>query len=381
MKTILLNLSLLIAVLVAFTGCDKDESLKDTRVTAVKTFYEPADGKTVVLQSSASASLYFEWEPAKAEDSGMVLYEVAFDVEGGDFSNPIYRMASDNTGGYNHATISHKQLNKIAGMAGIGSAETGKLIWTVFSSKGINDLKAEETRTIQITRLSGFADVPIDVFVTGEASEGGTDLSKARMFKAIAGGEFEIYTQLTAGKTYYFTDAKVGTPRQFFVENGLLKEGETKINAAKTGVYRINLDFNVGSSVYTEITDFQLFFCPTNEFLFSCDYTENGIFKAVSQPITFKQEGWGRDSRYKLKMTTINTAGKTVDEWWGTPNTDSPPSASSPESYYYLYPVNDSQWDGKFKFAVEMDLALVDVTAAFNADGEYTHSVVKVGDQ
>lgn len=381
MKTILLNLSFLIAVLFAFTGCENDESLKDTRVTAVKTLYEPSNGKTVVLQSSASASLYFEWEPAKAEDSGMVLYEVAFDKEGGDFSSPVYRMASDNTGGYNHATISHKQLNKIAGMAGIGSAETGKLIWTVFSSKGINDIKAEESRTLQITRLSGFADIPVDVFVTGEASEGGADLSKARMMKATANGEFEVYTKLTSGKSYYFTDVKVGTPRTFYVENGLVKEGTTKINVAKTGVYRINLDFNVGSAVYTEITDFQLFFCPTNSYLFSCNYTENGLFKAVSQPVTFKQEGWGRDERYKFKMTTINAAGETVEEWWGTPNTDSRPNASSPASYYYLYPVNNSQWDGKFKFAGEMDLALVDVTAYFNADGEYTHSIVKVGDQ
>lgn len=381
MKTILLNLSLLIAVLFAFTGCNKDEDLKDTRVTAVKTLYEPTNGKSIVLQSSASASLYFEWEPAKAEDSGMVLYEIAFDKEGGDFSNPVYRMASDNTGGYNHATITHKQLNKIAGMAGIESAETGKLIWTVFSSKGINDIIAEESRTIEITRLAGFADVPVDVFVTGEASEGGTDLSKARMMKATANGEFEIYTKLTAGKSYYFTDAKVGTPRKFYVENNLLKEGTTSITVAKTGVYRINLDFNVGSAVYTEITDFQLFFCPTNSFLFSCDYTENGIFKATSKPIEFKQEGWGRDERYKFKMTTINAAGETVEEWWGTPNTDSRPNSSSPASYYYLYPVNDSQWDGKFKFAGEMDMALVDVTAYFNADGEYTHSVVKVGDQ
>jgi hypothetical protein len=381
MKTILLNLSLLIAVLFAFTGCNKDEDLKDTRVTAVKTLYEPTNGKSIVLQSSASASLYFEWEPAKAEDSGMVLYEIAFDKEGGDFSNPVYRMASDNTGGYNHATITHKQLNKIAGMAGIESAETGKLIWTVFSSKGINDIIAEESRTIEITRLSGFADVPVDVFVTGEASEGGTDLSKARMMKATANGEFEVYTKLTAGKSYYFTDAKVGTPRKFYVENNLLKEGTTSITVAKTGVYRINLDFNVGSAVYTEITDFQLFFCPTNSFLFSCDYTENGIFKATGKPIEFKQEGWGRDERYKFKMTTINAAGETVEEWWGTPNTDSRPNSSSPASYYYLYPVDNSQWDGKFKFAGEMDMALVDVTAYFNADGEYTHSVVKVGDQ
>ena len=124
-----------------------------------------------------------------------------------------------------------------------------------------------------------------------------------------------------------------------------------------------------------------MFFCPTNSYLFSMPYIGNGMFKASSQPITFKQEGWGRDERYKLKMTTINSAGDTVEEWWGTPNTDSRPNASSPASYYYLYPVNNSQWDGKFKFAGEMDLALADVTAYFQAEIPYTHSIVKVGNQ
>lgn len=381
MKTIFIKLTIITSLLLAFVGCSKEDDLKDTRVTAVKTLYEPADGKSVVLQSSASATLYFEWEPAKAEDSGMVLYEVAFDKEGGDFSNPVYRMASDNNGGYNHATITHKLLNKIAGMAGIGSAETGKLIWTVFSSKGINDVQAGESRTLEITRLSGFADVPVDVYVTGEGSEGGTDLSKASVMKATANGEFEIFTKLTAGKPYYFTDAKVGTPRQFYVENSLLKEGTTTCTVAKTGVYRINLDFNVGSAVYSEVTDIQLFFCPTNSFLFSLDYTGNGVWTAKNEPITFKQEGWGRDERYKFKMTTLNSTGDTVEIWWGTPNTDSRPTADSPASYYYLYVVDDSQWNGKFKFAGEMDGALVDVSVYFQAENPYTHSIVKVGDQ
>lgn len=381
MKTIFIKLTIITSLLLAFVGCSKDDELKNTHVTAVKTLYEPADGKSVVLQSSASATLYFEWEPAKAEDSGMVLYEVAFDKEGGDFSNPIYRMASDNNGGYNHATITHKQLNKIAGMAGIESAETGKLIWTVFSSKGINDVKAEESRTLEITRLSGFADVPVDVYVTGEGSEGGTDLSKASVMKATANGEFEIFTKLTAGKPYYFTDAKVGTPRQFYVENGLVKEGTTTNTVEKTGVYRINLDFNVGSAVYTEVTDIQLFFCPTNSFLFSLDYTGNGVWTAKNEPINFKQESWGGDERYKFKMTTLNSAGETVEIWWGTPSTDSRPTAASPASYYYLYVVDDSQWDGKFKFASEMDGALADVSVYFQAENPYTHSIVKVGDQ
>ena len=41
-----------------------------------------------------------------------------------------------------------------------------------------------------ITRLAGFAEVPTDVYVTGEGSEGGADLSKAIKFKAVANGEF-----------------------------------------------------------------------------------------------------------------------------------------------------------------------------------------------
>jgi len=381
MKTLLVKLTILTSLFLAFIGCTKNDSLKNTKVTAVKSLYEPANAKSIVLQSSASASLYFEWEPAKAEDGGMILYEVAFDKEGGDFSAPIYRMASDNNGGYTHATLSHKQLNKIAAMAGIQSAATGKLIWTVFSSKGINDIKALESRTLELTRLAGFAEVPVDVYVTGEASEGSSDLSKASIMKATAGGEFEVYTQLTAGKAYHFTDAKVGTPRTFYTENGLVKEGTTTSTVAKTGVYRIRLDFNVGSSVYTEITDMQLFFCPTNSFLFSLPYQAAGVWKASSQPITFKQEGWGRDERYKFKMTTINGAGETVGEWWGTPSTDSRPNASSPASYYYLYPVDNDQWNGKFKFAGEMDLALADVSVLLQAETPYTHEVKKVGNQ
>ena len=361
MKSILFKSALFASLFFAILGCEKDQ-LKDTNVTAVKTLYEPSQGKSLVLQSSASATLYFEWEPAKAEDGGMVLYEVAFDVENGDFSQPVYKMASDNNGGYNYATITHKQLNKIGEMAGIASAATGKLRWTVFSSKGINEKIAEETRILEITRLAGFADIPVDVYVSGDGSEGGTDLASAKIMKAIAPGEYEVYTKLTTGKAYHFTDAKTGTPRRFYVENNLLKEGTASSNVSKTAVYRINLDFNIGSAVYTEINKIELFFSPTNEFLFTHDYIGEGIWKASSKPITFKQESWGRDERYKIRMTTTNAAGETVEEWWGTPNTDHRPTAASPPSYYFLYRVDNSRWNGKFKFGSDIDMSLADVT-------------------
>ncbi|MGQ8338336.1 SusE domain-containing protein [Sunxiuqinia sp. A32] len=379
MKTMLIRLTILSSILLAFFGCE-EEGLRDTRVTSVKTLYEPANNKAIVLQTSASASVYFEWEPAKAEDSGMVLYEVAFDVEGGDFSEPIYKLASDNNGGYNHATITHKQLNKIGAMAGIGAAETGKLIWTVFSSKGINELAGEEVRTMEITRLAGFAEVPVDVYVSGAASEGGADVADASIMKAIAPGEFEIYTQLTAGEPYYFVDSNSGTPRQFYIENNVLKEGSSSSTVETTGVYRINIDFNVGSTVLTKVLEFRLYFSPLGENIFTLDYIGNGIFKASNQPLEFKQEGWGRDERYKFTMLISDMEGNESVEWWGTLNqTDGRPTGN--EEYYYMTVVPESQWDDKWKFDGIMDMAYVDVTASFNAEGPYTHNVEKVGDQ
>lgn len=102
------------------------------------------------MQSSASASLFFEWESAKAEDSGAPLYEVVFDKEGGDFSKPIYKVLSDNGGSLSYATISHKTLNKVGAAAGLNSGETGTLVWTVMASRGLNSVMAKESKKLTI---------------------------------------------------------------------------------------------------------------------------------------------------------------------------------------------------------------------------------------
>ena len=79
-----LKYMVLLAFLGAFAACNSDGEVRHLGVTAVKTLYAPDNGEAVVLQSSASASLYFEWEPALAEDGGAVLYELGFSLEGGD---------------------------------------------------------------------------------------------------------------------------------------------------------------------------------------------------------------------------------------------------------------------------------------------------------
>jgi hypothetical protein len=224
--------------------------------------------------------------------------------------------------------------------------------------------------------LAGFADIPVDVYITGEGSEGGATLANALKFKSTASGEFEIYTKLTAGKTYNFVDRTSGTVRTFYTSGQSLKEGGNT-TATKTAVYRIKLDFNTGAAIYTEVKKIELFFSPNNVFLFEIPYVSVGVFKSVNQPITFKQESWGRDERYKFRMT-VNDGTTDSYEWWGSKNSDnSRPTSASAASYWFLYPVSSDQWNYSFKFATEIDMSYSDVILYFTSDKDYTHEVIK----
>ncbi|GHT63642.1 hypothetical protein AGMMS50239_19970 [Bacteroidia bacterium] len=379
MKTIYIKWTVLASLIFTVIACNDTMGEKDSRLAPVKNLVEPVDGREIVLEPSAAATTYFEWDYCDVAESGAAIYQIAFDKPDGNFSNPVYTMISDNSGLYNHATITHKQLNKIAGMMGIGASETGSLKWTVFATKGLESKKAEPERILTVTRLAGFADLPIDIFVTGEASENGTDLSKATKMKAVAGGEFETYTRLAAGKPFNFTDGISGTPRIFYTNSGLIKENGTT-TVATDGVYRITLDFNTGACTYSLVTRIGFYFSPDGKILFDLPYIGNGIFRAVNQTVTFKQEGWGRDERYKFRMfVKENGADPEKELEWATLNgTDSRPTASSPASYYYLRLLtNPSQWDNKWKMMGDFDGVPATYTIYLQADAPYTHSIVK----
>lgn len=379
MKSIRNITALTFVLLLALVGCKKEDSLSHLNVTAVQNFYSPNDNKYVQLLATDGASVVFEWEQAKAEDGGMVLYEVAFDKVGGDFSNPVYKLTSDNNGVTNRATISHKVLNKVASLAGIPSSTDGKIIWTVMSSKGINEVKSTQVRTLSLTTLAGIADPPASIAITGDATEFGTDASKAVNLKPVPNkaGEFEIYTKLTAGKNYSFISVLKGNTRTFNVVSGVLKEVNTPSTVAQTAVYRIHLDLNAGAATYTQIKKLELYFSPTDAYLFELPYIGNGVFQAVNQSIVFKQESWGRDERYKFRMTTTDGTNDSY-EWWGSKNADnSRPTAGSPASYWFMLPVSSDRWNNSFKFATEIDNSTSDVTVYFQPDKDYTHTVVK----
>lgn len=380
MRTLLIKITFVIVSVLAFSACNDKMGETDTRLAPVNALVEPLNERDIALQTAASATVYFEWEYADASAGGTSVYYLAFDKADGDFSNPVYLVKADNNGYNNHATLTHKQVNKIAGMMEIQPQEKGSFKWTVFSTKGMKSVKAMQEHAITVTRLAGLED-PLDLYITGAASEGGDDLSKAQKMKSLGSGAYEGYTKLKAGEPFYFADSKTGIPSEFSIsEEGVLKEGGTS-TVAQDGVYRIVTDFETGACSITLVTRIGFFFSPTNEILFELPYVGYGVFKATQQTVTFKQEDWGRDERYKFRMFVKENGGNGEEKEleWGTLNqTDARPNASSPESYYYLQLLtNVTQWDNKWKLMGDFDGVPADYTIYLTADMPYTHFVSK----
>lgn len=369
-----------LALLVFTVSCKSDDmNYKEAAVTSVNALYEPIDNRTVKILASNTASVYFEWEPVRVEDGGTALYEVVFAVKGGNLEQPLYRMVSDNSGYSSGATITHRILNRIANMAGIAPGETGELIWTVVASRGINTATSSLVRSLSITTLDGFLDIPEELFLTGAGSEAGNTLSEAMPFKQIAAGEYEIFARLESGSTYQFVDRNQGTPRAFYADGNLKlieSEADESTTASKSAVFRIQVDFNTATVAMMEIKTLGVWFSPENRVLWNLNYEGRGIWSG-SGLVNFKQESWGRDERYKFQLTVNDGQDRTAQ--LGTLNgTDSQPTPQSPPSYYFIKWIDTgqvSQWDDKWKFASTVDGKTPTIKVILQGDKEYTHTV------
>ena len=373
MKNIITKMTALVAFVAVFTACDDDESLNVGEVSEVEALYTPENNKFFNL--GASSSTVFEWQAAKSGDNGVVMYEVAFDEEGGDFSEPLYVIPSNGKGFDNKLTLSFTKLNEIAGMAGIAAEETGKLQWRVWSSKGLDVKESAEIRTIEVERPAGFP-TPDELFLTGSATEGGEDLSEAQNFVKTGPSTFEIYTRLGSG-SYKFVTRNTGEPESFYIgtDDKLKKDGETTFSGTEA-VYRIRMDFSDGTTSMATIDKVELWFPPRGEYMFSFDYAGNGTWEVKDGFVEFRQESWGRDERYKFRFM-VTTDGNTQEEWYGSVNGDNNrPNPDTPESFYYMVPVTNDYWANSFKFRGEVDMSNVDIQIFFNADvPEYTHEI------
>ena len=372
MKNNLYKILGVLTVLAGMFSCQEDTELHN-EVTPVNSLYAPENNAYMNLGAQSSA--IFEWEAAKAADNGVVLYEVVFDVENGDFSDPLYLIPSDGRGLQRRLTLPFSELNKIAQMAGVQPEGVGKLQWSVQSSKGINVQPLMEIRTIEVARPAGFPS-PDELFLVGSATEAGDELSEAILMKKTSSNTFEAYTSLKSG-AYHFASRNSGEPDTFYIDGEKLRaDGETEYSGDEK-VYRIRVDFSNGTTEINEISKVELWFAPNDVFLTDLPYASNGTWTVEDFPIEFRQESWGRDERYKFRFTTLDSEGNSSSEWFGSTNGDNQrPTESTGPAYWYMVPVSDDRWSNSFKFATEVDNANPDISVVFNAEvSNYTHTV------
>ena len=364
-----------IFAIIATTSCKKEVRALNTDVASVTTLNAPENAASYTLAPSTGPSIQFKWNASSTQD--LVLYEVAFYKADGDFSKPIYKVLSDGKGVQTQATITQKILNTVASLAGIESLKTGTLKWAIITSKASNEIISTKSNTIRLTRPAGFAVLPTALYLTGTATEHGDNVAKALRFKKISDGVFELYTSLQAG-TYMMVDNITGTPVTYSIQgNSSIIAGGTATVSGDKKVYKISLDLSNAVATVTQVVSVGFFNAPDNKVYFELPYIGNSQWEIANTTISIPKQSYGLDSRYKYKFTIMDSDGNQSVEYYGSIGRDNPdPSNTSPASYYYMYPVDNSQFDYCFKVNPTFNTKVGNVNVNYSPDiPNYTNSI------
>lgn len=352
MKKIIDKVILVLSVTVALVACKSDDmNFKDSKTTPVNNLYEPVQNKTIYLENSSNVVQYFEWEFAKSEDGVSPSYEVVFDKPDGDFSKPIFRVVSENNGGATYVNINHRTLNKIASQAGYGVNTQGDVKWAVVTSRGVNESLSRDVRTLSLTRYNGFVDIPLNLFVVGEGTEVGEDVEKALKFKRISDGVFEIYTKLSADKTFHFIDATSGNYNSYIVDNGSLVTSTSAGSTVDTeAIYKLELDFNAATVTKKEVESVNMVY---NFGVKETPGTYQGLgVWTLTTTIKVEYPDWAKDGETRYKLSVKYTDGSNEKLGHKEKDKNAKPNLQTEQSYFDLYTqVAGDDWDFSFRYS------------------------------
>lgn len=145
--------TLLAVVAGVLSGCSKSDPVAPPAPDrmAVKTLSAPQNEARIELDQIEK--LTFEWSACEVVSrSATAVYEVLFDLAGGDFSEPFCAVSSDDNGTATKAVISKNKLAEIARLVGAAPGESAELAWTVRTASPGGVLLADVSYGITVVR-------------------------------------------------------------------------------------------------------------------------------------------------------------------------------------------------------------------------------------
>lgn len=250
MKKIIFNIFLLTALLIGWS-CEEENNMEpvgnwDLSAPVPQT---PAASANVVLDEAIpDEEINFEWLAAEATNRFLVQYTVYLvDASATDVSDPILVLNPGNSGKDLSVATTAEEIDYALWARCYPAGANANVKWMVKA-------KAIETETMgsNAITIKRFANDPVveQMFITGGATEAGTNVENATPMRALknADGEltgvFDVYTRLTSGQTYSFRDKALETSRVYGGSNGTLTPCGAAITAPEDGVYRVRIDLN-----------------------------------------------------------------------------------------------------------------------------------------
>lgn len=378
MKKLGLLSILLVSICLVFS-C-KEEFELHTDIKELGTLLGPVSDTSIAINVENGSNTVLRWSPAVSEDGGLVLYKVLFDVQGGDFSDPIYTLPSDSKGGRTRLSISPVYLNIIASLAGIEQLATGKVIWTVEASSGFQSQKFPDSQSLALTRPEGLAIFPKYMYIYGSATEA-SDVRTGVALKEVVNelpddnftpGIFESITGLKPGE-YYIADSNNpdSIVNYYYInDEGKIRSGNNPTSfTLPEGAYRIRMNLSTATIKFEHFTDMQLYIfanqLPKADLSYVGNHTfeGNGRFKFLTpgDPEAPSWLGW-EEERYRFRFNvdgvtsyigSYHNEGMNASLVAGQTAYNVRPDGSEPEGYYnvYFHGENPPYWQGAWKFA------------------------------
>lgn len=380
MKKILL----IIAAMLALTGpsCTR-KMVDDTPLQSPKALYLPRDNYPLDL--STGQSLLLEWEYSMG---GNVRYQVIFDKENGDFSNPIFATLSDNSGFLPSATVPVDMLISIARLAGGQSGGQVAVSWTVRTFKGLDFVTGVQQGSPRRLLLTLPIDLPESVRLSGTAVEGGSRMMEhwLTVGESETSGPglrsdsiFASYIQMSEG-TLILTNE---SGRKFCLQDGgkvaLLEGDVAPASPVAAGLVCLRVDFENLKWKATPISNVWFWNRPWDagdSYQSRMTYQGNGVWTVTVNSFRIALETHsGYDSRYHFRMDFVVGSTDRI----GPSKADVQVSEIGSEGFTNAYRYSDgigNQWAYSWKTPENDEWNNHSVTVTLTMTGEiYTHTI------